>query len=58
VTCTVHKIIRRALGSCVQQSARGLQITCKESAVDVRKRTALVHFEMITGVKVCTKLHN
>lgn len=51
MTCTIHKIIRRALGSRVQRSARGLQIAGKESAVHVKKRTALVHFEMITDVK-------
>lgn len=58
MTCTIHKIIRRALGNRVQRSARGLQNTCKESVVDVRKRTALVHYGMITDVKTFTKLHN
>lgn len=58
MTRTIHKIIRRALGRRVQRSARGLQTTRKESAVDVRKRTALVHIEIITDVKVGTNQHN
>jgi hypothetical protein len=59
VTCTIHGIIDMHCARALSGASVGFSLLVKKgSTVDVRKRTELIHFEMITDVKDFTKLHD